>query len=97
MVINLAVISDKGFNDIVWHPESIGNSLRSNWFAAATPNGVVVYNCIEEQSAKESLLNRVIARFEGHIKPPVTLAWCPFQGNRIASIAMDGITHVSVK
>lgn len=95
-VINHSVICDKGLNDIVWHPDSTGKSLRSNWFATATPNGVTVYNCIDGQKKDESLLNNIVASFEGHVKPPVALAWCPFQGHRIASTAMDGITHVSL-
>ncbi|XP_044254324.1 gem-associated protein 5 [Tribolium madens] len=89
--------NEKGLNGIVWHPDSfmdkIDVSPRCNWFAATTTKGILVYDCgsIREN---DNFAEKIVATFEGHVKPPLALAWCPFDGNRIASTASDGLVHV---
>ncbi|EFA02425.1 gem-associated protein 5 [Tribolium castaneum] len=89
--------NEKGLNGIVWHPDSFMDktdvSPRCNWFAATTVKGILVYDCGSIRES-DNFAENIVATFEGHVKPPLALAWCLFDGNRIASTASDGLVHV---
>ena len=89
--------NDKGLNGIVWHPDAFTNkteiSPRCNWFAAATTKGVIVFDC-HALDKNDNFADKLVVSFEGHLKPPLALAWCPFEGNKIISTAGDGLSHV---
>lgn len=91
--------SEKGLNGLVWHPDSFLNaadtSPRCNWFAATTPRGILVYDCGSIRES-DNFADKIVANFEGHVKPTLGLAWCPFEGNKIVSIAADGLAHVII-
>ncbi|RZC35001.1 gem-associated protein 5, partial [Asbolus verrucosus] len=94
-------LNDKGLNGIVWHPDAFTNkteiSARCNWFAATTSRGLLVYDCVlfnEETATSENFMEKIVVVLEGHLRPPLSLAWCPFDGNKIVSTAADGLALV---
>jgi WD40 repeat protein len=89
--------TEKCLNKIVWHPDAFTNNVeispRCKWFAATTSKGLLVYDCSSIEENK-NFADNIVANFEGHLKPPLSLAWCPFEGNKIVSTAADGLALV---